>query len=157
MGASGDVTALALSPSGKWLAVSYASGKLQVVDIPKNIYLLDEPRYRGFMGIRAMLWVAGGKILVTAGAHGVRFWDPAAKSKPMLATLRFTSDGWFLVTSKQAGGGLARTAGNSRAVVSDVCLQRNETRVSGGLLWEGRRDDRILGHLLHCGRASCSE
>lgn len=158
MKAPEQVASLALSPSGKWLAVGYDNAKLQVIDIATKRYLVNEPKMRWYRGMRTLRWVAGGKTLVTAGPHGVRFWDPAAKSKPLLATLRLTSDGWYLITTKRGGGGLAKTAGFSSAVVSDVCWQYpGEASVSGGLLWESRRDDRILGHILHCGRASCGK
>lgn len=95
------------------------------------------------------MWVADGKVLVSAGHDGVAFWAnqerPAANGNrgwSRLATLRLTSDGWYAFTSATEERGFV-TAGFSPSVLSDVIFDGH----SGGLVWEGLRDDALLGRL----------
>lgn len=148
-----ELRLVALSPSGNSLALAEGYGRLQVVDTSSKRVGMDFIAHRGLFGITAVKWVAGGNVLVTSGTDGIKFWNPAAGSEHLLAQLRVTSDGWYLVTPSQAsdGGSPALTAGYSRAIVSDVVTGY----LSGGFLWEARRNDAVLGNLFRCGQALC--
>lgn len=152
-----DQGLFALSPSGELLAICYDGGRLEVFDVPSRTLLFAHQAHSGLFRITDAMWVAKGKILVTAGHDGIKFWDPSKKpgerdARSLLATMRLTSDGWFLVTHPPAGkGGSSQTAGFSRAIVSDV----REGDLSGGFSWEALRDDRILSRLFDCGQPTC--
>jgi WD40 repeat protein len=138
---------LALTASGKSLAIGQREGWVTVFDTSSGNAQMSIRAHPGLFGVSAALWTRDGRTLVTAGHDGIKFWAPARRGDRPLATMRVTSDGWYLVTSSDPGSGPPRTAGFSKAIVSDVVADG----LSGGFYWEALRDDSILAKLLQKG------
>lgn len=142
-----DLELLALSPSGKSLAVGQRRGWITVLDTSTKKVQMSVQAHRGLTGVSVARWSADGQTLVTGGHDGIKVWAPARSGDRPVATMRVTTDGWYLVAPSASGAGRSITAGFSKAVVSDIVA----VELSGGFHWEALRDDSILANLLRKG------